>query len=199
MSLGRVVVLFSGDGTNLSNIIETLHKTKKIDIVATISNKPNVKGVAIAQKAHIPVEIIEHTNFKSREEFDATLVKTIQNYRPDLTVLAGFMRILTPIFTSSIKAINLHPSLLPLFKGANALEKSFNSGMRKGGVSVHWVEQELDGGSIIVQEEVEIKNSDSLEEFAERIHNLEYKLLPQTIIKVLYDINAQNKGDTDER
>jgi len=199
MSLGRIVVLFSGDGTNLANIIETLHKTKKIDIVAAISNKANVKGVEIAQNANIRVEIIEHTNFKSREEFDASLVRIIQNYRPDLTVLAGFMRILTPIFTTAINAINLHPSLLPLFKGANALENSFNSGMRRGGVSVHWVEQELDGGSVISQEEVEIKSKDSLEEFSERIHKLEYKLLPQTIIKVLYDINSQNKGDTHER
>jgi len=199
MSLGRIVVLFSGDGTNLSNIIETLHKTKKIDIVAAISNKANAKGVEIAQNANIRVEIIEHTNFKSREEFDASLVRIIQNYRPDLTVLAGFMRILTPIFTTAINAINLHPSLLPLFKGANALENSFNSGMRRGGVSVHWVEQELDGGSVISQEEVEIKSKDSLEEFSERIHKLEYKLLPQTIIKVLYDINSQNKGDTNER
>ena len=199
MSLGRIVVLFSGDGTNLANIIETLHKTKKIDIVAAISNKANAKGVEIAQNANIRVEIIEHTNFKSREEFDASLVRIIQNYRPDLTVLAGFMRILTPIFTTAINAINLHPSLLPLFKGANALENSFNSGMRRGGVSVHWVEQELDGGSVISQEEVEIKSKDSLEEFSERIHKLEYKLLPQTIIKVLYDINSQNKGDTNER
>jgi len=199
MSLGRVVILFSGSGTNLSNIIETLHKTKKIDIAVAISNRADAKGIKIAKDAGIAIEIIEHTNFKSREEFDASLVKTIQRYSPDLTVLAGFMRILTPVFTSSIKAINLHPSLLPLFKGANALEKSFNSGMKKGGVSVHWVEQELDGGSVITQEEVEIKNSDSLEEFSERIHNLEYKLLPQTIIKVLYDINSQNKGDTDER
>jgi len=199
MSLGRVVILFSGSGTNLSNIIETLHKTKKIDIVVAISNRADAKGIQIAKNAGINVEIIEHTNFTSREEFDTSLVKTIQSYSPDLTVLAGFMRILTPVFTSSIKAINLHPSLLPLFKGANALEKSFNSGMRKGGVSVHWVEQELDGGSVIAQEEIEIKKSDSLEEFSERIHNLEYKLLPQTIIKVLYDINSQNKGDTDER
>jgi len=199
MSLGRVVVLFSGDGTNLSNIIETLHKTKQIDIVAAISNKANAKGVQIAQKVHIPVEIIEHTNFKSREKFDESLVKIIQNYKPDLTVLAGFMRILTPVFTTQIDAINLHPSLLPLFKGSNALENSFNSGMIKGGVSVHWVEQELDGGSVISQEEIEIKKSDSLEEFSERIHKLEYKLLPQTIIKVLYDINSQNKGDTNER
>jgi len=199
MSLGRVVVLFSGTGTNLSNIIDVLHKTKKIEIVAAISNKPDAKGIILANKAQIPVKIIEHTKFKNREEFDANLVETIQSFKPDLTVLAGFMRILTPVFTTSIKAINLHPSLLPLFKGANALEKSFNSGMQKGGVSVHWVEQELDGGSVIAQEECEIKSDDSLEEFAERIHKLEYKLLPQTIIKVLYDINSQNKGDTHER
>jgi len=199
MSLGRVVVLFSGDGTNLSNIIETLHKTKQIDIVAAISNKANAKGVQIAQKVHIPVEIIEHTNFNNREEFDESLVKIIQKYKPDLTVLAGFMRILTQVFTTQIAAINLHPSLLPLFKGSNALKNSFNSGMTKGGVSVHWVEQELDGGSVISQEEIEIKSSDSLKEFSERIHKLEYKLLPQTIIKVLYDINSQNKGDTHER
>ena len=198
MALARVVVLFSGEGTNLSNIIETLHKTKKIEIVAAISNKASAKGLQIAKDALIHTKIIDHTDFKDREEFDTSLVKSIQYYKPDLTVLAGFMRILTPVFTSQIRSINLHPSLLPLFKGANSIKESFHSGMKKGGVSVHWVEQELDGGSVISQEECEIKENDTLEIFEKRIHDLEYKLLPQTILKVLYVINAQIKGDIHE-
>jgi len=192
MALKRVVVLFSGAGTNLANIIETLHKTKKVELVAAITNKVDAKGIEFAKAASIPVEIIEHKKFDSREKFDSVLVETINKYNPDLTVLAGFMRILTPIFTKNIQAINLHPSLLPLFKGGNAIEENFNSEVKQGGVSVHWVEEELDSGSVITQESCDIDDSDTLESFSKKIRDLEYKLLPQTIIKVLYDINAQN-------
>ena len=90
--------------------------------------------------------IIESAKFKNREEFDAVLVEQILKSGADLTVLAGFMRILTPVFTAHVKAINLHPSILPLFKGAHAIKESFESDMMIGGVSVHYVSEELDGG-----------------------------------------------------
>ena len=186
MSIGRIAVLFSGDGTNLANLIKTLHNTNRVKIVVAISNRADAKGIKVAKDANIPTYVLEHTKFKTREEFDSPLVELIQKYNPDISVLAGFMRILTPIFTSKIGAINLHPSLLPLFKGANAIERNYYSNIDKGGVSVHFVEQELDSGAIILQEECEIKKDDSLEDFKSKIRTLEHKLLPKAILKVLY-------------
>ncbi len=189
MALKKIVVLFSGEGTNLENIIKKLHKksldSKSYEVVAGITNKKDAGGIRICKKYNIPVDLIEHKDFNSRVEFDKKLVETIKRYEPDLTVLAGFMRILTPVFTQNIKAINLHPSLLPLFKGANAIEKSFYSPMKVGGVSVHYVSDELDGGEIIMQECFKKEDSETLESFTEKIHELEYKLLPQVFIKIL--------------
>lgn len=133
MSLKKVTVLFSGEGTNLENIIKTLHLTKKIEVVKAITNKKDVNGLVRAKNYDIPTAIIESKNFTNREEFDKELVKEIEEDSPDLVVLAGFMRILTPIFTKNINAINIHPSLLPLFRGANAIENSFKSDMSVGG------------------------------------------------------------------
>ena len=145
----RIVILFSGNGTNLENILQKLHQ-KELLVAAAITNNPKAKGIERAKKYGIPVEVVDHQGFASREAFDEALVERIQKYRPDLVVLAGFMRILTPVFTSKIKnAINIHPSLLPLFKGARAIERSFASDMKVAGVTVHWVSEELDSGQII--------------------------------------------------
>lgn len=189
MPLKKIVVLFSGKGTNLKNIIKKLHK-KEIggclyEISGAICNKKEAQGIDICKNYHIPFGIIEHKNFNSREEFDRKLVQSINFYKPDLTVLAGFMRILTPIFTDNIKAINLHPSLLPLFKGANAIEKSFYSDMKIGGVSVHYVSSELDGGKIILQECFKKEEDETLDSFTKKIKEIEYRLLPKAIIKIL--------------
>ena len=103
----------------------------------------------------------------------------------ELTVLAGFMRILTPVFTSKIKAINLHPSILPLFKGAHAIKESFESDMMIGGVSVHYVSEELDGGKLIAQRAFEREDGMSLEDWESKIHAIEHEILPDSIIKIL--------------
>ncbi len=189
MSLKKIVVLFSGEGTNLENIIKKLHKksfsSDSYEVVAGITNKKEANGIQICKSYDIPFYIIEHKNYHSREEFDTKLVETINSFNPHLSVLVGFMRILTPIFTKNIKAINLHPSLLPLFKGTNAIEKSFHSDMKVGGVSVHYVSDELDGGEIILQECFKKEENETLESFTKKIKSLEYKLLPQAIIKIL--------------
>ncbi len=189
MSLKKIVVLFSGEGTNLENIIKKLHKKSfdldSYEVVAGITNKKEANGIQICKRYNIPYHIIEHKNYPLREEFDTKLVETINSFNPHLSVLAGFMRILTPIFTKNIKAINLHPSLLPLFKGTNAIEKSFHSDMKVGGVSVHYVSDELDGGEIILQECFKKEENETLQSFTKKIKSLEYKLLPQAIIKIL--------------
>ena len=187
----KIAVLFSGSGSNLEAILERLHGKVfgeiKIEVALTLTNKANAGGIAKAAKYGLKSVVIEHVNFTSREEFDATVVEEIKHANVDLTVLAGFMRILTPVFTSQVRAINLHPSLLPLFKGAHAIKESFDSDMKVGGVSVHWVSEELDGGKIIAQRAFEKSARMSLEEFEAKIHAIEHEILPETIVQILTD------------
>jgi phosphoribosylglycinamide formyltransferase-1 len=185
--LKKIVVLFSGEGKNLHNIIEKLHG-KSCEVVCAITNKADAKGLEGLHVRKIHSEILEHTDFSSREAYDTELAKLIRSFEPDLVVLAGFMRILTPIFTQQIKAINLHPSLLPKHKGAHAIEESLYSDDKEGGISVHWVSEELDGGEVIAQMRFEKSEHETLESFTCKIKELEYLLLPQTIEKILYNL-----------
>lgn len=182
----KIVVLFSGEGTNLSNLIDKIHRQHGV-ITCALTNNPNAGGIVKAQDAHIPVEILSHTLFENRESYDAALVEIIGKHNPDLVVLCGFMRILTPVFTTQIRSINLHPSLLPAFKGAHAIKESFESDENVCGVSVHWVSDELDGGKIILQKSFTKDSTDNLEEFSAKIRALEYEILPQSIINILKD------------
>jgi len=189
MSVKKIVILFSGEGTNLENIIKKVHKKEFdnviIEVAKAITNNPEAKGIKRAKKYGIDVEVIDHKNFNTREEFDEVLVKKIKEIEPDLVVLAGFMRILTPVFTFNIKnAINIHPSLLPLFRGANALMRSYESDMKVAGVTVHTVTEELDGGKILDQE-CFYRSGENFEEFEKRIHQIEYNLYPRVIINLL--------------
>lgn len=183
----KLAVLFSGNGSNLENILKTLHKKSfgevEFEVVLCLCNKKDAFGIQRAKKYGLETKIIEHKNYATREEFDSLLVNEIQKAKVDLTILAGFMRILSPIFTQNIKAINLHPSLLPLFKGANAIKESFESDMKVAGVSVHWVSAELDSGKIIAQKAFE-KGKLSYEEFESKIHALEYELLPKVVVEL---------------
>ncbi len=183
-----VAVLFSGKGSNLENLIRRFHDKEFGDkrvVIAPISNKPDAPGIELAKSYGIDTALIDHKRFPSRESFDEALVSKIEEISPELVVMAGFMRIVTEIFTSRVDAINLHPSLLPLFKGANAIEESFGSGMRVGGVTVHRVDSTLDGGEILDQRCVRIEEEDTLESFREKIHKTEHELLPQVVAKLL--------------
>ena len=189
MVVKKLAVLFSGGGSNLEAILQKLHgKTfggTKIEVVLTLSNKADAGGIAKAAKFGLQSVILNHKDFASREEFDAALVREIEKSGAELTVLAGFMRILTPVFTSRVRAINLHPSLLPLFKGAHAIKESFESDMMIGGVSVHYVSEELDGGKLIAQRAFEREDGMSLDEWEAKIHAIEHEILPESIIKIL--------------
>ena len=189
MVVKKIAILFSGSGTNLEKIFEQLHKKTfeycQIEVVLTICNRPNAGGIAKSRAYGIEPLILEHTHYASREDFDKALVEDIRNSGAELTVLAGFMRILTPVFTQNVKAINLHPSLLPLFKGAHAIKESFESPMKVAGVSVHYVNEELDGGDIIAQACFEKSDEMSFESFEEKIHSLEHEILPKTIKNLL--------------
>ena len=189
----RLVVLFSGNGTNMLNLIDKIHNkeflnsqnvVRRICISACFCNNPHAKGIEHVEKHKIECVIVPSKG-KSREEFDKELVTQIETFKPDLCVLSGFMRILTPHFTARLKALNIHPSFLPLHKGAHAIEQSFQSSEDFGGVSVHWVSEELDSGEIILQEKLPKIQGESLAEFETRIHKLEYEIFPKAILRAL--------------
>ena len=179
----KIAVLFSGTGTNLKYILENIHG-KEVEVVVALTNRPDAGGILFAQEHNIPFEIIDSCLFASREAFDSELVHALHYYKPDLTVLAGFMRILTPVFTDEVKAINLHPSLLPLHKGMMAIERSYDDENEVGGVSVHWVSSELDGGEVILQKEIQ-KEAKSFEEYETEIKAIEKLALVEGILAVL--------------
>lgn len=189
MVIKKIAILFSGTGSNLEKLLETLHKKTfehcTIEVVATICNRPNAAGIEKSRQFGIEPIIIDHTLYATREAFDRALVDAIVASKAELSVLAGFMRILTPVFTYNVKAINLHPSLLPLFKGGNAIKESFDSPMKVAGVSVHYVSEELDGGDIIAQRCFEKSEGMTFEAFEDKIHALEHELLPETIKNLL--------------
>jgi phosphoribosylglycinamide formyltransferase-1 len=182
----KIVALFSGEGTNLANLIDKLH-LKHCAIVCAITNNPEAGGIAKARAAGIPVEILDHRGYGSRESYDDALVRLINEYEPDLVVLSGFMRILTPVFTSQVRSINLHPALLPAFKGARAIERSFESDEKICGVSVHWVTDELDGGEVIMQKSFPKSDEETLESFTAKIRAIEHEILPLSVIQILKD------------
>ena len=179
----RIAVLFSGKGSNFAHIVKSLH-TDEIEVVVALTNNPNAEGITIAKEYAIPLKIIDPKSYQNREAFDEVVVKTLQQYDPDLTVLAGFMRILTPVFTDNVKSVNLHPSLLPRHKGLNAIEKSYKDEYPMGGVSVHYVSSELDGGEILLQKEVSKKGL-TFEEYNEKVRSVEKKVLIEAIQKAL--------------
>ena len=178
-----VAVLFSGEGTNFAYLAEHL-PAHGIRIAVALTNNPEAGGAAVAQTYGIPLEIVDHRGFASREVFDAEVVQRLKHYAPDLTVLAGFMRIVTPVFTEQIRAINLHPSLLPRHKGLHAIERSYADSHDEGGVSVHWVSNELDGGEIILQKRV-AKTNLNLDAYTATIRQIEKKALLEAVVQVL--------------
>ncbi len=179
-----IVILFSGEGSNLENIIRSVDP-KLVKVSKAITNNPAAPGINRARALGVEVEIIDHTLFPSRESFDAELVKSVRKSNADLVVLAGFMRILTPVFTDAIRnAVNIHPSLLPMFKGADAARRSFESSMKVAGVTVHWVSAELDSGEIIDQRCFYKGNLD-FDGFMKRIKEIEHEMYPRVIMDLL--------------
>ena len=180
----RIVVLISGSGSNLQAIIDACNTTDfPGQVVGVISNKADVFGLARAEKAQIPHQVISHKAYESRESYDQALVTAIDEYQPDLVVLAGFMRILTPAFVQhfSGKLLNIHPSLLPKYQGLNTHQRAIDAKDKEHGVSVHFVTEELDGGPVILQAKVPIFPEDSADELASRIHVQEHKIYPLVV------------------
>ena len=183
-------VFISGNGSNLQAIIDaTSNGLIDGQICCVLSNKKEAYGLARAKKSNIPTIVIEHQNYKNREEFDNALLQSLQKYNPDLIVLAGFMRILTPVFIKPYlgKLINIHPSLLPKYPGLNTHQKVIDNKDTEHGVTVHFVDENLDGGPICAQSTMKVE-SDDIETLEKRIHELEHELYP----KVIQDFSKGN-------
>ena len=183
----KIVVLISGGGSNLEAIAkacQTGNIPASIELV--ISNQDHVKGLERAKKFHLMSKVIEHNNFNSREEFDKALLEQILPIEPDLVVLAGFMRILSNDFTQALegKLINIHPSLLPKFKGLNTFSRVLKNSEKKTGCTVHYVDEKLDNGNIITQKSFYINSYDTELTLKQKTQKLEYQAFPEAIIKM---------------
>ena len=180
----KIVVLLSGNGSNLQNIIDQVASGSiKAEISAVISNRPDAFGLKRAEKAGISNVSLDHTLFTDREAFDQSLIQIIDSYSPDLIVLAGFMRILSDDFVHHFtgRLINIHPSLLPKYKGLHTHKRAIENGDKKHGASVHFVSPELDSGEVILQGIVDVEENDTEESLQQRVHLIEHQIYPQTI------------------
>ncbi len=177
MKLG---VMCSGNGTNFENIVRTCRED---EVVVMVHNKEKCGAAKRAEKFGIP-----HTHIKSKKE--DLIIDVMRAWKVDLIVLAGWMRIISPKLIEAFpnKIINLHPSMLPKYKGLHAIERALESGDRFTGVSVHYVNEELDGGEVIIQKEVPILPDDDVESLTKAIQRMEYSLLPAAIEHVKYQL-----------
>jgi phosphoribosylglycinamide formyltransferase-1 len=189
----RIVVLLSGSGTTLQSIIDS---DLPATLSAVISNKPDVLGLKRAQDANIPTHTLDHTAYSSREAFDQALQNLIDQYQPNLVVLAGFMRILSDGFVNNYagKLLNIHPSLLPKYKGMHTHQRVMDDGEPLHGSSVHFVNSELDGGPVVLQARLPVLPSDSAESLELRVKTKEHLIYP-TAISWLAEGRIELKGD----
>ena len=176
-------VLISGNGSNLQAMIDAI-KGNQIygKICCVLSNKEDANGLKRAQEVKIPTEVVSNKDFETREDFDTEMVRVLSIYNPDLVVLAGFMRILSPVFINAFpgKILNIHPSLLPKYPGLNTHERVLESSDNIHGITVHFVDESLDGGPICAQSSLEITTR-SVKQLEQQIHKLEHELYPKVV------------------
>ncbi len=177
-----IVVLISGNGSNLQALID--HSSEGgYSIAAVLSNKADAYGLQRARQAGIPTRVVDHREFKDRESFDERLVQEIDAFAPSLVVLAGFMRILSSAFVQhySGKILNIHPSLLPAYRGTQTHERVLEAGEKEHGVSVHFVTEELDGGPVVLQSVVPVQADDDRDSLAARVFVQEHRIYPKAV------------------
>lgn len=182
--LPNIAVLVSGNGSNLQALIDAVQaKTLDENIHLVLSNRPGVRALERAAQAGIPAQCINHHDFESREAFDQALIKTMKGAGIELVVLAGFDRLLTPAFIQAFpdQIINVHPALLPAFPGLHSAQQALDYGAKITGVTVHFVDEGMDTGSIILQEPVEITDEDTEDSLLTKIHAVEHRLLPKAV------------------
>ena len=183
-NLKNIAVLASGNGSNFQAIADAIKKGKlKAHLKLLISDNPEAYCLQRAAKARVKAFIADRRDFSGRKDFEEQIILKLRSEKIDLIILAGFMRLLSGEFIKKYRGrvVNIHPSLLPVFKGAQAIKDAFDYGAKVSGVTVHFVDEEMDHGPIILQEPLKIKEGWSLEELEKNIHNLEHKIYPQVI------------------
>lgn len=180
----KTAVLISGNGSNLQAILDAAKaEDYPAEITLVISNKDDAFGLTRAENAGVPTAVIPHGNYADRESFDRVMDAALKSHGIELVVMAGFMRILSDWFVNEWhgRLINIHPSLLPKYKGMHTHQRAIDAGEREHGATVHWVTPELDSGEIILQESLTIMPDDTAESLKERVHVLEHQLYPAAL------------------
>ncbi|MDX2353937.1 phosphoribosylglycinamide formyltransferase [Stutzerimonas xanthomarina] len=178
-----VVVLISGSGSNLQALIDSLGEDSPVRIRAVVSNRAEAYGLQRAQTVGIDTHVLQHKGFADREAFDAALIEIIDAYQPQLVVLAGFMRILSAGFVRHYQGrlLNIHPSLLPKYKGLDTHRRARDAGDQEHGCSVHFVTEELDGGPVAIQARLKIEPNESIDQLTDRVHAAEHIIYPLAV------------------
>jgi phosphoribosylglycinamide formyltransferase-1 len=182
----RVAVLISGTGTNLQALLDTVHRmpdSPMIEIACVASSRPDAPGLRRAEQAGVETAVFAIADHPDRSARDQALAGWLERREVELVVLAGFMELLGPEFVRRFRnrIVNVHPSLLPAFPGVNALERAVEHGVRVTGVTVHYVDEHLDNGPIVLQEALELSYPARIEEIEQRVHDVEHRLLPRAV------------------
>jgi phosphoribosylglycinamide formyltransferase 1 len=180
IGMKRIAILISGRGSNMTAILDA---ELPVQISVVISNNSEAQGLAIARDRGVETAIVDHRNYRDRSSFDSALADKLSSYRPDLVVLAGFMRILSEPFLSRFadRILNIHPSLLPAFPGVDTHRRALEEGVRLHGCSVHFVTSTLDHGPIVIQAAVPVLPDDRPDTLAARVLEQEHRIYPQAI------------------
>ena len=180
----NIVILISGRGSNMEVLVRACTAEQwPARIAAVISNQAQASGLSFAAAQGIPTAVVDHKNFPDRNRFDAALAQKIDEFAPDLVVLAGFMRILTPAFVERYEGrlLNIHPSLLPAFPGLHTHEQALAAGVKLHGATVHFVTSQLDHGPIVMQAAVPVLADDNADTLAQRVLKVEHQIYPQAV------------------
>ena len=179
----KIGVLISGSGTNLQSFIDEIAAGNlDAEIVLVVSSRPNAYGIQRAQAANIPVLVMSKDEYANPEAADAKIVSALQQAGAQYVFMAGYMRMVTPVMLNAFpnRVVNLHPALLPSFKGAHGIQEAFDAGVKYTGVTVHFANAEYDKGPIIAQEPVVVLEDDTVDTLEARIHEVEHRLYPAT-------------------
>lgn len=180
-----VAVLASGTGSNFVNLVENEELKKYINIKLLVCDKPKAKVIERAEEFNIESLVFNPKEYSKKVEYEKMLLDKVKDF--DYLILAGYMRVISPFFLERYKGkiINIHPSLLPLYKGINSIERAYENQDEEIGVTIHFVNEEVDGGEILAQDKFKVDYNKSLDEITEQVHELEHRLYPETLIELL--------------
>lgn len=179
----KIGVLLSGSGTNLQAIIDAAAEGLPVEIVHVVSSRPDAFGIERAHRAGIPVTVLNRDVYADPIEADKRIAETLRYAHAEYVVMAGYMRKVTPVLLDAFpdRVLNLHPALLPSFKGAHAIQDAFDAGVKVTGITVHFANEDYDKGPIVAQRAVEVREDDTLDDLEARIHEVEHVLYPEVL------------------